>query len=154
MNEKNNQNAPILGVSGGEGEVIVPASNFPSGTYKIKFSDEYYQGSRYSDEKQIKGRIMLIQNDDTNDGNYFVIGHEIYDDAFIDEYVDFLKTYSETDDTTALLTEYLEYMTRYTEVMGKLDDIDESKLSEADSLYYSEVMLRISQKMLEAEKYL
>lgn len=75
-------------------------------------------------------------------------------EAFMDEYVDFLKTYSETDDTTALLTEYLEYMTRYTEVMGKLDDIDESKLSEADSLYYSEVMLRISQKMLEAEKYL
>ena len=75
-------------------------------------------------------------------------------EAFMDEYVDFLKTYSETDDTTALLTEYLEYMTRYTEVMGKLDDIDESELSEADSLYYSEVMLRISQKLLEAEKYL
>lgn len=40
MNEKNNQNAPILGAIGGGGG----RSNFPSGTYKIKFSDEYYRG--------------------------------------------------------------------------------------------------------------
>lgn len=44
MNEKNNQNAPILGAIGGGGGGVVPRSNFPSGTYKIKFSDEYYRG--------------------------------------------------------------------------------------------------------------
>ena len=46
MNEENNQNIPILGVSegGGEDGGFFPVKNFPSGTYKIKFSDEYYQG--------------------------------------------------------------------------------------------------------------
>ena len=43
MNEENNQNAPILGASEGGGGIL-PISRFASGTYKIKFSDEYYQG--------------------------------------------------------------------------------------------------------------
>lgn len=50
MNEENNQNAPILGASEGGGG-FVPASDFPSGTYKIKFSDEYYQGVNGSTHK-------------------------------------------------------------------------------------------------------
>lgn len=40
MNEENNQNIPILGASAG-GEVI---PRFAPGTYKIKFTDEYYSG--------------------------------------------------------------------------------------------------------------
>lgn len=43
MNEENNQNIPILGSSEGGGG-MVPISHFASGTYKIKFSDEYYKG--------------------------------------------------------------------------------------------------------------
>jgi hypothetical protein len=41
-------------------------------------------------------------------------------------------------------------LSRYTEVMDKLDSIDESTLSEADDAYYTAVMLRISAKILEA----
>ena len=35
---------------------------------------------------------MLLQNDDTNGGNYFVNGRRIYDDAFVDEYVSHFDT--------------------------------------------------------------
>ena len=40
------------------------------------------------------------------------------------------------------------YMAKYVDVMQKLDEIDEEKLSDADALYYAEVQLRISQKLL------
>lgn len=83
MNEENNQNVPILG-KGSE-------PNYPSGTYKIKFTDEYYSGQSDTG-KQIKGRIMLLQNDDINGGNYFYNKRIIYDDVFIDEYVSHFDT--------------------------------------------------------------
>lgn len=43
MNEENNQNVPILGLDGGGGGTPI-INDFPSGTYKIKFTDEYYSG--------------------------------------------------------------------------------------------------------------
>ena len=69
-------------------------------------------------------------------------------EAFFDEYVAFMEVYANTDDTTAMMTEYLSYMTKYMEVMQKLDEINEEELSDADALYYAEVQLRISQKLL------
>lgn len=74
-------------------------------------------------------------------------------EAFFDEYIEFLKAYSEAEDSVSMMSEYLAYMSRYTEVMEKLDAIDEEALSEADDLYYTQVMLRISEKMLEAAEY-
>ena len=46
------------------------------------------------------------------------------------------------------MNDYLAYMAKYVDVMQKLDEIDEEKLSDADALYYAEVQLRISQKLL------
>lgn len=89
MNEENNQNTPILGASAG-GEDI-PAG-FPSGTYKIKFTDEYYEGVIFPNNKQINGRIILVQNDGVNNGNYFIVNYMVYDDVFIDEYVSHFDT--------------------------------------------------------------
>ena len=50
----------------------------------------------------------------------------------------------------SMMSDYLSMLSRYTEVMDKLDSIDESTLSEADDAYYTAVMLRISAKILEA----
>jgi len=69
-------------------------------------------------------------------------------EAFFDEYIAFMEVYANTDDTTAMMTEYLSYMTKYMEVMQKLGEINEEELSDADALYYTEVQLRISQKLL------
>ena len=69
-------------------------------------------------------------------------------EAFFDEYIAFMEVYSKTDDTSALMTEYLSYMTKYVDVMQKLDEIDEEELSDADALYYAQVSMRISQKLM------
>ena len=69
-------------------------------------------------------------------------------EAFFDEYIAFMEVYSKTDDTSALMTEYLSYMTKYVDVMQKLDEINEEELSDADALYYAQVSLRISEKLM------
>ena len=70
-------------------------------------------------------------------------------EAFFDEYVVFMKKYEESDDPTSLLTEYSTYMTKYADTMEKIDTIDENELNDAELQYYTEVNLRISQKLLE-----
>lgn len=69
-------------------------------------------------------------------------------EAFFDEYAEFMKKYSESDNPTAMLGDYSSMMTRYAETMEKLDEIDEDSLSAADALYYTEVMARINQKLM------
>ena len=70
-------------------------------------------------------------------------------EAFFDEYIDFMKKYSESDDVTALLADYTDYMTKYADYMQKLGEIDEESLSDADLAYYLEVQTRINKKLLE-----
>lgn len=70
-------------------------------------------------------------------------------EAFFDEYCEFMKKYSESDDTTSMLADYTDYMTKYVELMEKLNEVDEDELSTEEALYYAEVSARISQKLLE-----
>lgn len=69
-------------------------------------------------------------------------------EAFFDEYVEFMQTYSETDDPIALMGQYLDFLQKYNEYMAALDAIDEAELSDADALYFAEVSLRIEEKLL------
>ena len=69
-------------------------------------------------------------------------------EAFFDEYVEFMRVYSESDNPVALMSEYLDIMQKYTKTMEALDAIDESTLSDADSLYFAQVNLRIEEKLL------
>jgi len=70
-------------------------------------------------------------------------------EAFFDEYVEFMKKYSNSDDQLSMMNDYLSYLERYSEVMEKLDAIDEDQLSDADMAYYIEVNARIEKKLLE-----
>lgn len=69
-------------------------------------------------------------------------------EAFFDEYVEFMQKYAASDNPVALMSEYLEFMQKYTKAMEALDAIDESTLSDADSLYFAQVTLRIDEKLL------
>ena len=69
-------------------------------------------------------------------------------EAFFDEYVEFMQKYSESDNPVALMSEYLDFMQKYTKAMEAIDAIDESTLSDADSLYFAQVTLRIDEKLL------
>lgn len=60
-----------------------------------------------------------------------------------------MKKYSESNDVMSMLTDYTDYLSKYADVMKKLNSIDKSKLSAADAAYYTEVSARISKKLLE-----
>lgn len=68
-------------------------------------------------------------------------------EAFFDSYIEFMESYDSGSATIAQLAKYAEMMTQYTETMEALDQIEESTMTEADDQYYTEVMLRINQKL-------
>ncbi|MGN0612531.1 MAG: DUF6591 domain-containing protein [Porcipelethomonas sp.] len=72
-------------------------------------------------------------------------------EEFFDEYISFMKKYSESNYSLDMLEDYTDYMGKYAEMFKKLDEIDEDELSESDYLYYIEVQSRITQKLLEAD---
>lgn len=68
-------------------------------------------------------------------------------EEFFDEYIKFIKKYSESQDVTSMISDYSNYMTKYTEVMQKMNSVDTSELSPADYAYYVEVTARITEKL-------
>lgn len=75
-------------------------------------------------------------------------------EAFVDEYVAFMQRYNNasSDEQAAMMNDYLGILQRYTDMATKMDAMTENEdtWNEATYLYYSEVMLRCSQKLLEA----
>lgn len=71
-------------------------------------------------------------------------------EAFIDEYCDFMKKMSQTDNVITMMTEYLEYMQKLSDMGEKFDKIQEGDLTNAEIIYYTEVMLRCTQKIASA----
>lgn len=69
-------------------------------------------------------------------------------EAFFDEYVDFMKKYQQNPSDLSLVTEYLDYMTRYTDAMEKMNALDDGTLSTEESAYFIEVTARINKKLL------
>ena len=49
-----------------------------------------------------------------------------------------------------MLSDYTAYMQKYSEVMEKLDAVDEDELNSAELAYYTKVMSSITQKLSEA----
>ena len=71
-------------------------------------------------------------------------------EAFFDEYIEFMKLYSENPSDTELLGQYADYMDQYTETMEAMSSIDADSLSPADYAYYIEVQNRINEKLMDA----
>lgn len=69
-------------------------------------------------------------------------------EEFFDEYVEFMKEFNNSSDTVGMLTDYISMLTKYEKTMNALDEIDEDSLSAAEATYYTEVMARISKKLL------
>ncbi len=73
-------------------------------------------------------------------------------EAFVDEYCEFVKNYDSTDMT--MLNEYMDLVSKEVEMTKEFKEIENKDLNDAEALYYSEVSLRCSQKLLEAAKSL
>ena len=69
-------------------------------------------------------------------------------EAFIDEYCEFLESYDSSDLT--MLAKYAEMLQKEVEMSQKFEALEDQELTEAEALYYSEVSIRCSQKILAA----
>lgn len=69
-------------------------------------------------------------------------------ESFVDEYVKFMKSYNSSNMND--LMKLTNMMSKLMEMEEKADALDEAEMSTADALYYTEVMLRIEKKLLNA----
>ena len=71
-------------------------------------------------------------------------------ESFMDEYCDFMKKYLNSDGTDmSILTDYTEYMSKYTEVMEDFEAWESEDMNGAETEYYLEVQTRVSKKLAE-----
>ncbi len=71
-------------------------------------------------------------------------------EAFFDEYAAFMKSYDSSSASLDQLSKYFTMLSRYSEAMTALDELSEEDMSDAEMLYYTEAMSRITAKLLEA----
>ena len=84
-------------------------------------------------------------NFDANDLASTMVSSE----AFVDEYVDFMKEYKAKGEPASMLDEYNDLNAKYNDLMSKLDSISESNYDNAEWQAYTEAMARISDKLQE-----
>jgi len=65
----------------------------------------------------------------------------------MDEYVAFMIKYKGSTDQLGMLTEYSSYLVKYADAMEKLDELDDEEWSTAETLYFTEVMTRVNEKL-------
>lgn len=72
-------------------------------------------------------------------------------EAFVDEYVDFIKKYSSSNGTDmTLLADYAKYMSKLEDATKKFDKWEDEDMNDAETAYYIEVQTRVNKKLLEA----
>lgn len=74
-----------------------------------------------------------------------------YED-FIDEYCAFMKKYQSANeiDAAGMMGDYLKFTTKLADMESKAQILDDGSWNDAETAYYSEVLLRCSQKILKA----
>ena len=72
-------------------------------------------------------------------------------EAFIDEYVAFMKKYSDSNGTDmSLISDYTKYMTKLDDANKKFEKWNDSNMNAEESAYYIQVQTRVNKKLLEA----
>lgn len=70
-------------------------------------------------------------------------------EAFMNEYCEFMKNYMESDDIFSMTADYTKLMTEEIEWMEKMNNLEDEEMNSAELKYYTEVTMRVSQKLLE-----
>lgn len=101
-----------------------------------------------SDETEDKKKE--VKNSDNSDEIRpdFKAAMDSYED-FMDEYVAFMKKYSENPSDLDLLTDYAKFMSEYADFVADFEKWEDADLNTAETKYYIEVQSRVSQKLLE-----
>ena len=68
-------------------------------------------------------------------------------EAFVDEYVVFMKKYQANPSDITLLTEYTNYMSKYAQFVEDFEKWEDEDMNAVEMAYYLEVQTRVTQKM-------
>lgn len=107
-------------------------------------------------EKMIENARLIASGNAGNDPNLvpmsgirpeFKKAMDSYE-VFFDEYIAFMERYKNSNNSMDMLTDYTNYMSKYTETMTALSQINDGTLSTEELAYYAEVSSRITQKLL------
>jgi len=69
-------------------------------------------------------------------------------ERFVDEYCEFMKNYNASD--LSMLTRYTALIQKELDFAETVEKLDDEEMTTAEALYYSEVMLRCSNKMIQS----
>ena len=61
-----------------------------------------------------------------------------------------MQSYAENNAPLDMLSDYLDYLTKYSDMLKKLNELNNADLNDAELAYYLEVSARINQKLLDA----
>ena len=67
----------------------------------------------------------------------------------MNEYIDFMKNYNNSDNALSMLSDYSKMLSKYAEVTKSINSIDTKSLSTEDYAYYLDVTNRVLKKMTE-----
>ncbi len=108
--------------------------------------EESSKAQESSKKEEVPKQEDESQKTDNNVSTNFKETMDSYE-AFIDEYVEFMNKYQESDDTAAMLADYSEFVSKYKDYATKIGEINEDELSAADLAYYIEVTGRVNSKL-------
>ena len=102
---------------------------------------------------RLGGNTTENKPDEAKDKNYispdlkaFLESYE----AFMDEYCDYLEHYDSSD--AVQLIKYASLMQKYSDFAKKAEAYDESKMTDAEAIYYAETLNRINIKLMKASQ--
>lgn len=70
-------------------------------------------------------------------------------EAFMNEYVEFLKKYQSNPNDAKLLADYAKYVSKYADMCDTFDKWESEDLNATEQAYYIDVQARVSKKLLE-----
>lgn len=73
-------------------------------------------------------------------------------ESYMNEYCEFMKKYTESNYDSTMLGDYNMLMIKYAEFAEKMSDLEDGEMNEAETKYYTEVVFRVSQKLLEVSQ--
>ena len=106
--------------------------------------------------KMLAKKTNTITNNETKTTAHTGLSKEFKEamdsyEAFIDEYVAFMKKYSDSNGTDmSLISDYTKYMTKLDDANKKFEKWNDSNMNAEESAYYIQVQTRVNKKLLEA----
>lgn len=109
------------------------------------------EGTTNKTEKKTTTEKTTTTTESKNDDNIDPDFKEAMDayEAFMDDYVEFMKKYQDNPTDLSLLADYAKFMSDYSDYSEAFAEWEDEDLNDAELEYYMEVLNRVNKKLLE-----